>query len=42
VLDLAVSIVLCVAKDGQRRKIWGNVGKVAALVGAAALGAFFG
>lgn len=42
VLDLAVSIVLCMARDGQRRKMWGNVGKVAALVGAAALGAFFG
>ncbi|MCA9287203.1 MAG: hypothetical protein KDA05_01380 [Phycisphaerales bacterium] len=42
VLDLAASIVLCMARDHQRRKVWGNVGKVAALVGAAALGAFFG
>ena len=42
VLDLAVSIIYCVAKDQQRRERWGKVGKVAALVGAVALGAFFG
>jgi len=42
VLDLAVSIVLCIAKDIQRRRKWGTFGKAAALIGAAALGAFFG
>ncbi len=42
VLDLAISVVLCIAKISHRRKIWGNVGKVATIVGAAALGAFFG
>lgn len=45
VLDLAVSIVLCMARDAKRRQTWGVVGKVAAglgMVGAAALGAFFG
>ncbi len=42
VLDLAVSVVLCGAKTAQRKQMWGNVGKAAALVGAAALGAFFG
>ncbi len=42
VIDLAVSIVLCMANDAKKRKMWGNVGKVAALVGAAAMGAFFG
>jgi hypothetical protein len=42
VLDLAVSIVLCMASNAKKRQMWGTVGKVAALVGAAALGAFFG
>jgi hypothetical protein len=42
VMDLAVSVVLCAAKDAKRRQMWGSFGKVAALVGAAALGAFFG
>jgi hypothetical protein len=42
VLDLAVSVVLCAAKDEKRRQMWGNFGKVAAVLGAAALGAFFG
>lgn len=42
VLDLAVSVLLVSAKNAQRKATWGKVGKAAALVGAAALGAIFG
>lgn len=41
VLDIAVSILLVTAKKAETRRMWGNIGKVAALAGAAALGAFF-
>lgn len=42
VLSLAVSIVLCIARQRDAQRRWGTVGKVAALIGAAAVGAFFG
>jgi hypothetical protein len=45
VIDIAVSVVLCLERDAQRRKRWGLVGKIAAgvgMIGAAALGAYFG
>lgn len=42
VLDLAVSIIICVARSEQKQRRWGVAAKVASLVGAAALGAFFG
>jgi hypothetical protein len=45
VLDLAVSVILFTLKDARWRQVKGVLGKVAAgvgIVGAAALGAFFG
>lgn len=42
VLAVASAIVTVAERQQRTRKMWGIVGKVAALVGAAALGAFFG
>jgi len=42
VVDIAISMVLFLAAQHKRKKFWGGVGKAAALVGAAGLGAFFG
>jgi hypothetical protein len=42
VLTVASAIVTVSAAAQRKRRMWGVVGKVAALVGAAALGAFFG
>lgn len=42
VLDIAVSIIICIAKDANRKRTWGNIGKAAAAVGLVGLGAFFG
>lgn len=41
-LNLAVSMVLFVNRQQKSKQMWGVIGKVAALAGAAALGAFFG
>ena len=42
VLDIAVSVVLCMAKDARKKQTWGAIGKAAAAIGLVGLGAFFG
>ena len=37
--DLAFAVVVCIGKQQQRKKVWGGIGKVAAAVGLAGVGA---